>query len=120
MVRDEIFSIADLDAHLKDTLNEMLKEWDIDNIPLTVLSSNYAKTMMTYWGEIGKEKLKSIFDKVEELLNQKDHDIIKDVIATGFLETLMHAVYSKKIEFSSLDLFLGQKSREYCMEYSKL
>lgn len=116
-ILNELFIFSEISPILSSIKDEMVSDWG-DDIPVTVLSSNYAKAIVESWLDIGDEVLILIFNSVESML-EGNNERLHDAICTGFLEKLMHEVSSDNIEYESIIKYLGVKSKEYCIAYNE-
>lgn len=104
---------------LKPKLKEILKEWGEDHYPNELIFGDFADFVveLIQEGKISESELKEIFSFMEYALINGEGSI-KDIVATCFLEDLLHATPGKISALTFVHL-LGEESREYCKAWDE-
>ena len=80
--------------------------------------SAYASVLCRRVNEISSAEMQTIFDVVEEVLATGGGDA-SNLIASGFLESLMAQASGSDIDFQKISTCFGPKARNYCQEWDR-
>jgi hypothetical protein len=101
---------------LKIAFDEVYSDWKPDIPPITTVMSVLGDAIMLNEMEFTEKEYTDIFDRIERLLIN-GNDSVKNAIATGLLETLLHS--SKTEVASNFTIFIGKRSKEYCIAWDE-
>lgn len=101
---------------LRESRQRLTEQWHPDAPPLSLVMSGYARALSTNINELSEEEKRSVFSVVEMLLSDAD-DVVRDAVATCFLEGLLGQASSGSLDFRKVAHLLGSRSRSYCQEW---
>jgi hypothetical protein len=106
-----------IDIRMEKIFLEMCKDWgDEGKIPLTILTGNFADILSKNWANISEKERKEVFLLTEKLMNSNE-ELVQTVVATGFLESLLHAASRGIIDYQELKKYFGEGSQKFCEAY---
>ncbi|MCU7556014.1 hypothetical protein OCL06_15595 [Alteromonas sp. ASW11-19] len=95
-----------------------LEFWGDDEAGLSNDLAEFASYLVNNLGCIPSDKREELFLFVEACLREGD-DMVKDAIATCFLENLLNAVSEKRVDACLFVNFLGTESRKFCKSWDE-
>jgi hypothetical protein len=95
-----------------------LRYWGDDKPGLSNDIGEFSSFVIDNFNFLSSDKQESTFLLVETFLREGD-DILKDAIATSFLENLINAVSAERIEAGLFVKFLGDESRNFCKAWDE-
>lgn len=102
--------------HLRMADETLRREWSPDAPPLTIVFSNYGRSLCKYASSSTDAELIETCATIEDLLIQGDEKV-KDAVATGMLEVILAESSAGRFDIASLLRFLGPETKAYCRSW---
>lgn len=91
----------------------LVEDWAPEAPPPTILSSAFARALVSIADAATEEELLRVLTVVETILSEGDQ-LAKDVVATGFLEALVTAADNRASGAVRILELLGPQAAAYC------
>jgi hypothetical protein len=105
-------------ARLATLIAEAVAEWAPDAPPPTVVMGSVGRALVEHCDEFTDGELAIILGTVEDVLLSQPESI-KDIVATGLLEAVLHAGDKFPLPLARVMRFVGPQSRAYCEAWNE-
>ena len=115
---DALKELVHLDESFASALAESQSECGDEELLLVALMGDFAHTIVDQVDSKTPAQMQRLFQYLEALMQEGEEDM-QTAIATGFLESLLSASSSGRLDFARIVSFLGPLSRQYCKDWDE-
>ncbi len=104
--------------HMKNAYGPIVAYWSPETPPITCVFEEFGSCLCTHAVSMDRSELANVLSTIEELLVHGTQSV-KEAVATGALECILHTADTDAFDIAILLPFLGRESKEYCRAWDE-